>query len=43
MRDRLPLMFVDGELVAVGDLWVSADHAAAEGFTVEWRDKPAII
>ncbi len=43
MRDRLPLMFVDGELVAVGDLWVSADHVAAEGFKVEWRDQPAII
>ncbi len=43
MRDRLPLMFADGELVAVGDLWVSADHMAAEGFKVEWGDKPAII
>ena len=43
MRDRLPLLFHGDELVAVGDLWVSAAHRQDVGLTVEWAEKPVII
>ena len=42
MRDRIPLLFAGDDLVAVGDLWVSADHASRDGLSVEWREKPAL-
>ena len=42
MRDRLPLLYAAGELVAVGDEWVSSDHAATPGLTVVWHDKPSL-
>jgi len=42
MRDRLPLLFAGEQLVAVGDLWLSADHQATPGFEVRWLDRPAI-
>jgi tRNA(Ile)-lysidine synthase len=42
MRDRIPLLLADGDLVAVGDLWVSSTHRSVPGFVVEWRDRPAI-
>ena len=42
MRDRIPLVFAGETLVAIGDLWVSADHVAANGFTIAWRDKPPL-
>jgi tRNA(Ile)-lysidine synthase len=42
MRDRLPLIFAGDTLIAVADLWVSADHAVENGLSVEWVDKPAL-
>ncbi len=39
-RDRVPLIYVDGELAAVGDLWVCAGFAAApgeRGWQLRWR------
>lgn len=33
LRDRLPLLWVDGELAAVADLWVSAPFACLSGTT----------
>ena len=42
MRDRLPLLYAGNALVAVADLWISADHSAARGLAVEWRGKPAL-
>ena len=42
MRDRLPILYSGSEVVAVGDLWISAVHTADHGFAVEWRRKPAI-
>lgn len=42
MRDRLPLLYANGQLVAVGDLWI-ATHAASEpGVAVGWEDRPAL-
>ncbi len=42
MRDRLPLLYAGKELVAVADLWVSADHSAERGLLVKWREKPLL-
>jgi tRNA(Ile)-lysidine synthase len=42
MRDRLPLLYAAGELVAVGDEWVSSDHTMTPGLVVEWQDKPSL-
>ena len=42
-RDRLPLLYVDDELIAVADLWV-ADEFIAEagdlGFEISWEPEP---
>ncbi|MEP5765348.1 MAG: tRNA lysidine(34) synthetase TilS [Halieaceae bacterium] len=38
-RDRLPLLYADGELAAVADLWVCAGQAAevdGEGYQLHW-------
>jgi tRNA(Ile)-lysidine synthase len=40
LRDKVPLVFSDGILVAVGDLWVCADFVAAEdedGYRLIWQ------
>ena len=42
MRDRLPLVYADDALVAVGDLWIAADAAAEPGVAVRWIDRPAL-
>ena len=44
-RDRLPLVFGDGRLVAVGDLWLDADVALPDGapsLLPSWRDRPRL-
>ena len=43
MRERIPLLYADESLVAVGNLWVSADHVVQGGLRVEWKDRPALI
>ena len=42
MRDRIPLLYAGDELVAVADLWVSADHAKPHGYRVDWTDRPPL-
>jgi tRNA(Ile)-lysidine synthase len=42
MRERLPLLYSNGELVAVADLWIADDAAAAPGTAVHWQNRPAI-
>ena len=42
MRDRVPLVYADDQLVAVGDLWVAADAAASPGVGILWTDRPAL-
>lgn len=40
LRDKVPLVFSGDDLVAVGDLWVCADFAAAEnetGYALIWQ------
>ena len=42
MRDRIPLVFADGELVAVADLWLAAGAASKPGVAVRWENRPPI-
>jgi tRNA(Ile)-lysidine synthase len=42
MRDRVPLLYSAGELVAVADLWISADAASRPGTAVQWQRRPAL-
>lgn len=42
MRDRLPLLYAGGELVAVADLWLSAAAVSRPGVAVRWAGRPPI-
>jgi tRNA(Ile)-lysidine synthase len=45
MRDRLPLVFGEGRLAAVGDLWLDADIALPPGepsLRPFWSDRPTL-
>ncbi len=45
MRDRVPLVFIDGQLAAVADLWVAEDFAASPGsraMALQWLEHPPI-
>ena len=42
MRDRVPLLYVEDRLVAVGDLWIAADAATSPGVGIRWTDRPAL-
>lgn len=42
MRDRLPLLYSGGELVAVADLWIAAGAASKPGVAVHWKNRPPI-
>ena len=42
MRDRLPLLYSGGELVAVADLWIASAAASEPGVGVCWKNRPPI-
>lgn len=42
MRSRIPLLYAGDSLVAVGDLWIAAEHRAAGGFVVRWQERPPL-
>lgn len=42
MRDRIPLLYCDGQLVAVADIGVAVHAAEIGGYAVEWLDRPAL-
>lgn len=46
MRSRIPLLYHDGELVAVGDLWVAdargIETGAERAWRVRWTEHPAL-
>jgi tRNA(Ile)-lysidine synthase len=42
MRERLPLLYSGGELVAVADLWIAAFAMSDAGTAIEWLNRPAI-
>jgi tRNA(Ile)-lysidine synthase len=46
MRDRLPLVYLDDRLAAVGDLWIDAELAVPAGessLKPVWIDRPALF
>ncbi|MGI9272877.1 MAG: tRNA lysidine(34) synthetase TilS [Woeseiaceae bacterium] len=42
MRDRIPLVFSGGKLVAVADLWLAAGAASKPGVAIRWENRPPI-
>ena len=40
MRDRLPLLFSQGRMVAVADMWIAADAASEPGTKINWINGP---
>jgi len=42
MRDRIPLLYVGNHLVAVANLWISADEADNNGLCVRWQNHPTL-
>jgi tRNA(Ile)-lysidine synthase len=42
MRERLPLLYSGGDLVAVADLWIAASAASEPGTAVHWKNRPPI-
>jgi tRNA(Ile)-lysidine synthase len=43
MRDRLPLLYSEGRLVAVADLWIESAAAASPGTAIHWPNRPEIL
>ena len=46
VRDKIPLIYVDQELISVGDLWINQDYKAnnnEDGFLVTWDKKMDVI
>ncbi|MCK5324381.1 MAG: tRNA lysidine(34) synthetase TilS [Woeseiaceae bacterium] len=42
MRERLPLVYAGGQLVAVADLWIASAAASKPGTAIRWREKPVL-
>jgi len=42
-RAKIPLLYSDERLVAVGDLWIAADFVGEEGYRVRWLDRPELF
>ncbi|MBL8269611.1 tRNA lysidine(34) synthetase TilS [Steroidobacter sp.] len=45
-RERVPLIYAGQQLVAVGDLWIAAEFAAADGepgMTIAWEPRPSLV
>ena len=46
VRDKIPLIYVDQELISVGDLWFNQDYKASgneDGFLITWDKKIDVI
>jgi tRNA(Ile)-lysidine synthase len=42
MRKRLPLLYAGERLAAVADLWVAAEFAARDGYSLRWLNRPTL-
>ncbi len=42
MRERMPVLYAGARLVAVAHLWVAAEFAAKDGYSVRWLNRPAL-
>lgn len=46
MRDKIPLLFKDRDLVAVGDIWIAGESAALAGqagYRIVWDERPKLL
>lgn len=43
MRDRLPLLKLDDDVVAVANLWINSKYAGDRGYRVVWHDQPDFV
>ena len=42
MREHIPLLFSDGKMVAVADLWMDAACIDDDGVSIHWENHPAL-
>ena len=42
MRENIPLLFYEGNLVAVADMWLDKSYAADNGYIIRWNERPKI-
>lgn len=42
-RAKIPLLYCDERLVAVGDLWIAADFVGEDGYRVRWLERPELF
>ena len=42
MRDRIPLLYSGDQLIAVANLWISADATDNKGLQVRWENHPTL-
>ncbi|MDH4106721.1 MAG: tRNA lysidine(34) synthetase TilS [Gammaproteobacteria bacterium] len=42
-RARIPLLYSEERLVAVGDLWIASEFVSEEGYRVRWLERPALF
>lgn len=43
MRQRIPLLYAEGALVAVGDLWIAEEASCPSGYAVRWKNRPPLF
>jgi hypothetical protein len=43
LRDKIPLLLYDGEVVCVGDLWTAEKFSKENGYIFEWDQRPRLI
>ena len=42
MRENIPLLFYEGNLIAVADMWLDKSYAADNGYIIRWNERPKI-
>jgi tRNA(Ile)-lysidine synthase len=42
MRENIPLLLYEGNLVAVADMWLDKSYAADNGYIIRWNERPKI-
>ena len=42
MRENIPLLFYEGNLVAVADMWLDKSYATDNGYIIRWNERPKI-
>jgi len=42
MRENIPLLFYEGNLIAVADMWLDKSYATDNGYIIRWNERPKI-